>query len=211
MARWNSSCPTPASPEGGKTPRFVAHWFRPDSRPAVPVPGESSAGLLRRCRATSSDLLLRAGPCRKPVERSHPPEINQGGDQHPNEDEHFRITGPAQLAAGNGPKKYENGFQVENDEEHGHQVKLDRQAHLRRTFRSNARFVLHAGRAFIMPLSQHVGKSKHSHHYEDHQREVYGQWPNGHLQVSLMPVATGRAMVSRKALSSNASTSCLTS
>src|SRR5665213_4166706 len=136
MARWSSSCPTPTSPEDGRKSRFAARCFRPDSHPAVRVPGESSAGLLERCRASSSDLLLRAGPRREPVERSHPPEIDQGGDQHPNEDEHLRITSPAQFAAGDGPKKYEDGFQVENDEEHGHHVKLDRQAHLSRAFRT---------------------------------------------------------------------------
>src|SRR5579863_3389414 len=105
MARWNSSCPTPTSPEGGRKSRFAARCSRPDSRPAVRAPEKSSAGLLERCRATSSDLLLRVGPRGEPVERSHPPEIGKDGDQHPNEDEHFRITSPAQLTAGNGPKK----------------------------------------------------------------------------------------------------------
>src|SRR6267142_5310127 len=64
-----------------------------------------------------------------PIQRTLPPEVHQGGEQHADEDHHFDVTDPAELTEGDGPSDEEHRFEVEDHEKHRDQVKLDGQAH----------------------------------------------------------------------------------
>src|SRR5208283_849013 len=112
-----------------------------------------------------------------PIQRPHPPEVDQSGHQDAYEDQHLQITGPPCLTDRNSPGIDKNSLEIENYKEHSHKVELDIKTDPCRACRHNARLVGLAGQPLFVFLTQDVRHRDHRCYQDDDSSEVYGQRP----------------------------------
>ena len=67
--------------------------------------------------------------------------VQQACQQDGNEYHYFDVTHPTGFTNGNGPGEQEGGFEVENDEQDGGQVKRNCDLQIRRAGRDNTRLI----------------------------------------------------------------------
>src|SRR5512144_2957677 len=119
------------------------------------------AGIDRRI---ASGLLPRPGAGasrRPPFERAAPPQVRERRDEDDGEDHRLDVPGPPELARRHRPGEQEDGLEVEDDEEHGDEVELDREPHPGGSLGNDAGFVRLAGGALRVALPQQVRDADH--------------------------------------------------
>src|SRR5436190_9488535 len=124
-----------------RTPFFTSSST--DSLLPVCTPGRRSIGMGHpraggdELRGTLPSLSIRSAQSRcsaalatagRPVEASGLPDVDVGDEDQADEDDHLDEAEEAELAELHGPGEEEDGFDVEDDEEHGDQVELDGEA-----------------------------------------------------------------------------------
>src|SRR5579883_2216542 len=113
-----------------------------------------------------------------PVERADAPEIDERGDENTGKHRGFHECRPAEREGRDGPGEEEYGFDIEDDEEDGHEVKLGGQPYVRGAFGDDAGFVRLAGGGLRMALAQKVREGEHSGDERQHKAEVESQSPH---------------------------------
>src|SRR5579885_2254919 len=113
-----------------------------------------------------------------PVERADAPEIDERGDENAGKHRGFHECRPAEREGRDGPGEEEYGFDIEDDEEDGHEVKLGGQPYVRGAFGDDAGFVRLAGGGLRMALAQKVREGEHSGDERQHKAEVESQSPH---------------------------------
>src|SRR4051812_8916538 len=104
------------------------------SKVASPCFELSSSGLVMEKIIDS----LSASGAVVPIQSTNAPEIYQGRHKDAHEDHRFPERRPSQRPCRNRPGKEEHRFDVEDDEEHCHQVELCREPYVSGAFREDA-------------------------------------------------------------------------
>src|SRR5208283_2977846 len=112
-----------------------------------------------------------------PIQRPHPPEVDQSGHQDAYEDQHLQIPGPPCLTNGNSPGIDKNSLEIENYKEHSHKVELDIKTDSCRAGRHNARLVGLAGHPLSVFLTQYGRHTEHRCYENDNSTQVYDKRP----------------------------------
>src|ERR1039458_7223442 len=124
----------------------------------------STASAVACCRklsgSISSLLLLPVGAFRlRPVQRPLLPDIEESRKNQNHKDQHLHESCHPQIAEHHRPQIQENRLNIEEDEEHRHQVKFHAESLPRVPSRHNARFIRHIDRKSTRLNSSHLGIS----------------------------------------------------
>ena len=120
-------------------------------------------------------------PCsllrRSPFKSAQSPEIHQRSGKDADEDQHFSISGPAAFTDRDGPGIDEDGFQVEDDEEHGDEVEFDIKANACRAGGQDAGLVGLVGLLLPVAFAEEVGERKHGGYEQQDRAEIQCKRP----------------------------------
>src|SRR6185436_13050595 len=150
--------------------------------PPISAPGATSPSAFTTGKRFSSSGAMRSAFVRsvriRPVERSFFPDEEKPANDQYDEDQHLDERKHLQLAVYHGPWIQKDGFNVEQDENHAHQVKLDAERAARISGGRDAAFIRQVLHPVTHTLAEQIGKSEHQRrdrhrdHNLQHDREI---------------------------------------
>src|SRR5262249_38635312 len=96
----------------------------------------------------------------RPIERALPPDIEVADEHESDEEQHLDESEQLQLAIDHRPGIQKHGFDVEQDEDHRHQIKLDAESVFGVTCGCDATLVRSILLRTLQPASQHHGQGR---------------------------------------------------
>src|ERR1700686_3391289 len=142
--------------------------------------GEASGRVIDQCMAHHPGLTHHSSAPMSPIKSADAPQISQRRKQYGDEQQHLGVAGPSNLTDRDRPGKQKHSFQIEDDEEHGHQIKLGRKPYACRTFREDARFAWRASSPVLVPLTEDKREAQHGDNQQANDGDIDCQRPKLH-------------------------------
>src|SRR5690606_22683033 len=97
------------------------------------------------------------------------------------------IASPADVSEGDCPGEYEDRFEIENDEEHRHEIEFRRKPQMSRTDADNSGFEWLDGRLRFVPRSEEIRAAEHHRDQPDDGCGIQHQRPQRHRYPRQLP------------------------